>query len=203
MTRDREDDLFRPHRALAGLDTHSLSVFDGHARYRALLDNVDAERASRPRIGPGHGVMAHRAAPALQEGAEHRIAAITEVDQRHEAFYLSPIEVLHRDAFEHHRVGASREKIALPVAMIEVHRATLAHHRVEVEVLLEPLPEFQRELIEADVLRLKIVGADDRGVAPDIAEPDRPLVDAPRHHGCRALSQDNRPLRVHGRRRRR
>ena len=42
--------------------------------------------------------------------------------------------------------------------------------------LLEPFPQLQREFVEPDVVGLEVVGADDRGVAPDVAEADRALL---------------------------
>ena len=53
--------------------------------------------------------------------------------------------------------------------MEEIEDAALRHHRVEIEILLEPLPQFKRPLVERIVADQEIVGADDGGVAPDIA----------------------------------
>ena len=47
--------------------------------------------------------------------------------------------------------------------------AALRHHGVEVEILLQPFPQFHRPFVERIVPGQHVVGADDRGVAPDIA----------------------------------
>jgi hypothetical protein len=54
----------------------------------------------------------------------------------------------------------------------QVERAALAHHGVEIEGALETLPQLQREFVEAHVGGLEVVGADDGGVAGDVAEAE-------------------------------
>jgi hypothetical protein len=53
--------------------------------------------------------------------------------------------------------------------MDQVDDPALADHRVVVEVLLQPLPELQRKLIEGFVPIQQVVRPDDRGVAAHVA----------------------------------
>ena len=69
---DREHDLARADAAARGLDTADAAGRDVESRHFALLDDVDAERAGRTRVGPGHRVVPHRAA-AAQRGVRVRI----------------------------------------------------------------------------------------------------------------------------------
>ena len=57
-----------------------------------------------------------------------------------------------------------------------IEHAPLAHHGVVVEVLLQALPQLHRPLIERNVAGKEIVGADDGGVAPDIAASEPTLL---------------------------
>jgi hypothetical protein len=56
--------------------------------------------------------------------------------------------------------------------MIQVQHAALADHRVVIEILLQSFPQLHREFVKRDVAGQQIVGADDRGVAADIAAAD-------------------------------
>jgi len=47
-----------------------------YASYRAILNNVDAQRSSRTGITPCHSVVPRGAATPLQRRAQHRIAGI-------------------------------------------------------------------------------------------------------------------------------
>ena len=89
----------------------------------------------------------------------------------------SASEQLGVDAVQPHRVAARARGVALRIRMVEVEHAALAHHGVVVDVLLQPFPELQRPFVEGDVAGLAIVGADDRGVAPDIARADIAALD--------------------------
>ena len=53
--------------------------------------------------------------------------------------------------------------------MKQVDHAALAHHRVVVQVLLQPLPELERMAVKLRVALKAIVGAHNRRVAPHIA----------------------------------
>jgi len=59
--------------------------------------------------------------------------------------------------------------------MEQVENAALAHHRVVVQLLLQPFPELHRPFVERLIARQQIVGADDGGVAPGIAGADHAL----------------------------
>src|SRR4029077_9798298 len=122
---------------------------------------------------PGDGIVAHGAAARLQESAQHRVAAVVEVDERHERLHGFATERFRIYAEDAHLICAAREQIALRLGMKEVERAALADHGIEIELALEALPELQRKLVEADVLGVEVVGADQGGVASDVAEPDR------------------------------
>ena len=68
-----------------------------------------------------------------------------------------------------HGIAAPRIGVALGVGMKEVEHAALRDHGVEVEILLQPLPELHRQLVERVVAGQQVVRADDRRVAADIA----------------------------------
>ena len=56
--------------------------------------------------------------------------------------------------------------------MDNVQNAALADHGVEINVLLQPFPELEGMFIKGNIARLAVIGADDGGVAPDIARAD-------------------------------
>src|SRR5580700_4551626 len=60
--------------------------------------------------------------------------------------------------------------------MDEVQRAALRNHGIVVEIDLKPFPQLEGEVEEADIFARKIIGADDGGIAPDIAETDTPAL---------------------------
>src|SRR5207248_244611 len=130
----------------------------------------------RTRVTPRHRVVPHRAAAPLQKATEHRIAAVVEIDERYQLPHRLAIERLRIHAQEPHGVGAAREQIALCLRVKQIERPTLADHRIEIEPLLEAFPQPQRELVEANIVGMEIVRADDRGIAADIAESYRALL---------------------------
>ena len=77
-----------------------------------------------------------------------------------------------------HGVAAARGRVALGVGMKEVEHAALADHGVVIDVLLQPFPELHRPFVEWDISRQQVIGPNDRGVAPDIAAAEIPLL----HH---------------------
>ena len=113
--------------------------------------------------------MAHRAAAPLQEAALDRKARIVEIEERHHLAHRFAIEQFRIDAVDPHGIAAPGKGIALRIGMEEIEHAALRHHGVEIEILLEPLPQFHRPFVERIVAGQHVVGADDRGVAPDIA----------------------------------
>ena len=113
--------------------------------------------------------MAHRAAAALEQAALDRKARIVEIEQRAELSDLIGIQKLGVGAGQHHGVAASGESIALRVAVEEIEDAALRDHGVVIEVLLQTLPELQGQFVERFIALEEVVGADDRGVAPDIS----------------------------------
>ena len=71
-----------------------------------------------------------------------------------------------------HGIAAANRSIALRIIMDNVQNAALADHGVEINVLFQPLPQLQRMLVKGHVARFTVIGADDGGVAPDIARAD-------------------------------
>ncbi len=163
--------------ALLGLDADDAAVLDAEAGHLAILDDVDAALVGRAGIAPGHRVVPHRAAARLQQPAADRKARIVEIDERHQRAHLLAVEQLGIDAVQPHGVAAPRIGVALRVGVEQVQHAALADHGVVVEVLLEPLPQLHRPFVERQVAGQQIVGADDGGVAPDIAGADIALLD--------------------------
>ena len=113
--------------------------------------------------------MPGRAAAALQQPAVDRESRIVEIEIGQHRPDLLGAEQFGIDSGEPHRIAAPGEGVALGVGMVEVQDAALADHGVVVQILLQPLPELHRELVERRVARQQIVRADDRGVAADIA----------------------------------
>ena len=99
--------------------------------------------------------MGKRALSIVEEGIHlaHRLAV--------EQFGIHAVDA--------HGIAAPREGIALRIGVAEIQDAALRDHGVEVEVLLEALPQLHRPFVERIVARQHVVGADDRGVAADVA----------------------------------
>jgi len=97
--------------------------------------------------------MAYRAAPALQQAAADREALVVETEKRYHRLPRFAVQQLGIDAMVAHRVAAAGERVGLRVRMNQVQRAALADHGVVVEVLLQPLTELCRMLVEGGVGR--------------------------------------------------
>jgi len=95
-----------------------------------------------------------------------------EIEKGIQFSHAIPIEKFGIDPVNPHRVAAPGIGVALAVGMIQVQNAALADHRVVVKVLLQSLPKLHREFVKRDIAGQQVVGADDRGVAPDIAAAD-------------------------------
>src|SRR5882724_3962346 len=177
MSRDREAHHVRLDGAARGLYTTDRVSLAQEGSDLALLYDVHAGSRGRARIAPGHRVVAYGAAARLQKSTEDGVAAIVEVDQGDERLDGVPVESqgVHRQ--QAHAIGAARKQVALRFGVEKVQRAALADHCIEVQPPLEPFPQLERVVVETHVLRTEVVGADDRRVAPDVAEADRPFVD--------------------------
>ncbi len=121
--------------------------------------------------------MAHRAAALLEQSAADGKARIVEIDEGDELAHLLAVEQIGVDAEEPHGVAAPGIGVALRVRMEDVEHASLAYHGVVVEVLLEPFPQLHRPFVEREIAGQQVVGADDGGVAPDIAGAEIGLLD--------------------------
>ena len=159
-----------------GLDAGHAPAVAPDAGDFAMLDDVDAGGRGRARIAPGDRVVAHGAAAPLQKSAEHRVAPVIQVHQRHQRLDRLAAQCLGVHAEQPHQVGAPGKQIALRLGVEQVERAALADHGIEIQLALQPLPQLQRVVVEANIVRQEIIGADDGGVAPDVAEPDRALL---------------------------
>ena len=174
---DGERHLLRADGPPRGLDADGAAALDLDAGDLAVLDDVDAERVGGAGVAPGDRVVAHRAAAPLQQPALDREARIVEVEHRRQPAHALGVEQLGIDAVEAHGVAAPGIGVALRVGMEEIEHAALADHGVVVELLLQPLPELHRQLVERDVAGQQVVGADDGGVAPDIAGAEIALLE--------------------------
>ena len=139
--------------------------------------DVDPSTIAAAGIAPSDRIVTHRAAALLEQSAAHGEARIVEIDERHEPTHLLAVEQLGVDAVQPHSVAAPRKSVALRVGVKHVEHAALADHGVVVEVLLQPLPQFHRPFVEGEIAGQQIIGADDGGVAPDIAGADIGLLD--------------------------
>jgi hypothetical protein len=118
-----------------------------------------------------------------------REARVIVVEERHHAAHRVAVEQFGIDAVQAHRIAAPGEGVALLVGVIEIEHAALAHHRVVIEALLQPLPQLHRPFVEALVARQQIVRADDGGVPPGIAGADVALLQH-RHVGDAVLARE-------------
>ena len=117
--------------------------------------------------------MAHGAGPPLQQAApdgKARLARIIEIGQQ--LHHLAAVQQLGVDAVEAHDVALARLDVELGRAVGQHDLAALGDHDVEVEVVGEALPQLQRMFEKAGVAVDHVVGADQRGVAADIAGTD-------------------------------
>jgi len=120
--------------------------------------------------------MARGAAAPLHQPAMDGKPRIVEIEKRHQRPHLFTPQEFRILARQPHGVAAPRKGIALPVGMIEIDHAPLRHHRVEIQLLLEPFPQLQRIRIERLVALEQIIGPHDGGVAPDIARAEIALL---------------------------
>ena len=104
-------------------------------------------------------------------------ARVLEIGEGDHGAHLLAVEQLGVDAVQAHGVAAAGEGVALRVRVKEVEHAALAHHHVEVELPLQSLPQLHRPLVEGDVAGQQVVGADDGGVAADVAGAEVALLD--------------------------
>ncbi len=143
----------------------------------AMLNDIHAGGGGRARIAPGHGVVTHGTAAWLQKTTQHGVAAIVEIDQRNQGLDLFAVErqCVHRQ--QPHAIGAARKQVTLRFGVEQVQRAALADHGIEVQSALKPFPQLQGVIVETHIFRPEVVGADDRRVAPDVAQANRALLD--------------------------
>ena len=121
--------------------------------------------------------MANGAAAPLQQAAADREARIVEIGEGDELAHALTVEQFRIDAGKPHGVAAPHIGVPLRVGVIDIEHAALADHAVVVQLLAQPFPLLQRMLVEERVRRQHIVGADDGGVAADIAGAEIALVD--------------------------
>ena len=191
-------------RPARGLDAADAPALHDEARHLAVLDDVDAERVGGARIAPGHGVVARRAGPPLQERAtdgEARLLGIVEIGQQlHD---VAAVEQLGVDAVEPHDVAAARQR----------HRAALGpwantiwprcdSMTLKLRACDSPSHSFSENSKNCGVAVDHVVRAHDRGVAPDIAGADIAASRSRRRCGCRDWRRGSRPSPAHARRRR-
>ena len=168
-------DLLRADIAARGFHPQNLAVLGAKAGDFAVLDDIDAAHVGPARIAPCHGVMPHRAAALLRQTALDREAGVVKVQEGIQCAHIFLGQQLRVGAVHDHRVAATGIGVALGVGVEQVQDAALADHRVVVEVLLQPFPQFQREFVERLVPVQQIVRADDGGVAAHVAAADPAL----------------------------
>jgi hypothetical protein len=120
--------------------------------------------------------VAGGAGAGLQEAAHDRETGVVEVQERRDLPHAGLIEQFGVHPVQPHGVAAADLGVALGVGVGEVQDAPLADHGVVVEVLLHPFPQLHRQLVERDVAGQHVVGADDGGVAADVAAADPALL---------------------------
>src|SRR3954451_973368 len=174
VTGGRDRDLFGGNRAAVRLDPDDTAALGADRRDLAILDDIDAARIGRPRIAPGYRVVPRDAAAPLQRRAEHRVTRVgRDVEDRAEALDGTRVEPFGVDAVEPVGVYPPRCLADVGLVMRQVQDAALAQHEVEIEFGRKPLPQLQRMLVDPRTGVPEIIRADDRRVAPGIAETDR------------------------------
>ncbi len=166
----------RADEAARRVDADAAPVLDPDADDLGVLQDVDAGRVGTARVAPGDRVVAHRAAAPLHQPAHDREPRVVHVGPRQQAAHRVPVEQFGVDPVQPHRVAAPDRRVALAVAMEQVQHAALAHHGVEVDLLLQPLPQLQRRLEKREIAGQQVVGANDRRVAADVAAADETLL---------------------------
>ena len=86
--------------------------------------------------------MPDGAAAGLSEASLDGKTIIGKIEEREMLFDAGGIEQFGIDTVQPHGVAAADIGVALGVGMKEVDDATLADHRIVIEVLLETLPEL-------------------------------------------------------------
>lgn len=92
--------------------------------------------------------MAGSSSAALVKAALDRKACIFEIEKRDHSAEIVLRQQLRVRTGQQHGVAATAVGIALRVGVEQVHNAALAYHRIEIEFLFKPFPEFHRKLIE-------------------------------------------------------
>ena len=178
MPGDRHADRLGPDFALCRLDPDAGAVLHDKAGHFAILDDVDAERIGGARIAPGDGVVARGAAAGLPDAAVRQVARVERLGhQRQPPADLVGSPELGVDAVELHGVGDAGGDFELRRRVRHVEDAALAQHHVEVELARQSLVEPQREIVERNRFRPKVVRAHDRGVASGVAAAEPTLFD--------------------------
>jgi hypothetical protein len=164
--------------ATAGFDADDTIAVAAQPRDFALLDDIDSARIRAARVSPGDSIVAGSAAAALQQSAHYRVTrARRTVEQRYHACDFLPVEQFCVYAVQAHGVAAPGVSIEVSMAVREVQDATLAEEDVVVELLLEPLPELQRVLVDRRALVPEVVRADDRRVPAHVAAAQPPALE--------------------------
>ena len=179
MTGRGERDLVRADRAARGLDALDRAAGAAHEpRDLGVLDDVDPEVGGGARVGPRDLVVARDPTPALQRRAHDRIPDVGgDVHDRAEGPDLLGRQPFGVDAVEPVRLDASDARADVAEVVREVEDAALRELEIGAQVLLEPLPELQRVLVDRGRLVPEVVRADDRGVARHVAAGEPALLD--------------------------
>lgn len=126
--------------------------------------------------------MARRAAARLPKPAEHRIARPVDFDDRHQLLDPRGADELGLDALQRIGMGGAGIAAHFRLRLGKHQHAARAEHHVVVQILTEPLIKRARLFIDRRRGVLKVIRADDRGVAPGIATAKPALFDH-RHIG--------------------
>jgi hypothetical protein len=110
------------------------------------------------------------AAAALERGAHHRVPDVRRhVEDRAERLHVVGREPLGVDPAQPVGVQPAHRGADVAEGVCEVQHAALAELEVGSQVVLEPLPELQRVLVDRRALVPQVVRTDDRGVPRHVA----------------------------------
>src|SRR6266581_8851190 len=107
-----------------------------------VLDNINAAVGGTARISPNDSVVPGRTTARLKQSTHDRKTSVIEIEKRRQLSHAFRIQQFSIDAVKAHRIATPGKGVALPIGMIKVENAALAHHGVVVEILFKALPQL-------------------------------------------------------------